>query len=156
MLEGYLRALVGRADAAEDLFQEVSLVVLNKAVDDLPDDDRFPAWLRGIGRNLAHKHFRTRKRRREEAWDELHDLIDQSFAEADGATWHDDERRALRRCLEQMPTRGRELLRQRYEEDCTPKDIAKRHGRTADAVRVALMRLRQSLRTCLQRAAVRP
>src|SRR5258708_33811558 len=50
-LIAYIRSLVGDADLTEDVFQEVSVVVLQKAEEFAEGGDLQP-WCRGIARNL--------------------------------------------------------------------------------------------------------
>ena len=56
---GYLRILVGDPHLAEDLFQDISVVVLEKtSTFDRAKD--FGAWVRGIARNVAHPAVRLK------------------------------------------------------------------------------------------------
>lgn len=155
MLEAYVRALVGDPVDAEDVFQDIGMVVLRKNVEDLPVAERFPAWLRGIARNVVYKHYRSRRRRREELWDNFQRVVDQAFDEADSKA-HDleAERVALQSCLERLSGNGRSLLAARYTDAKPIDDLAKQRNKSAAAIRMLLMRLRKKLLLCLQRAGV--
>jgi len=61
----------------------------------------------------------------------------------------EEERAALRRCLEKLPERSRLLVRTRYYLGANSVEIADRLGMTPTAVRRALFRLRQKLRACV-------
>jgi len=62
----------------------------------------------------------------------------------------EDERAALRQCLEKLPERSRLLVRTRYYLGANSVEIADRLGMTPTAVRRALVRLRQRLRACVE------
>jgi len=58
---------------------------------------------------------------------------------------------ALKKCLGKLAPKAAELIRRRYHLGEMPEMIAERIGWTPSAVRVALTRARQSLRTCVDR-----
>src|SRR5688572_18833662 len=60
-LLAYIRSLVGDPDLTEDIFQEVSVIVLQKAQNFDATRD-LQAWCRGIARNFI-KRERSRSRR---------------------------------------------------------------------------------------------
>jgi RNA polymerase sigma-70 factor len=150
-LVAYIRALVGDPDLTEDLFQETSVVVLQK----LPsfDTDRdLHAWTRGIARNLVLRHREQARRLVPFADDRLIDLVDSAFEErpAEGL---DEQRGLLRRCLELLASGSRELLDLRYASGLPLREIAGRLDRTEGAVQVALSRVRKWLTDCVARRA---
>lgn len=57
----------------------------------------------------------------------------------------------LRQCLEQVKDSARALLRHRYEEDLSMKDIASGLKRTAGAVRKELCPIRKQLHECIEK-----
>ena len=61
---GYLLRLTGRADAADDLFQEVFLKLV-KNPSACGEGDKFRAWLFTVARNAAMDRFRRDAARRE-------------------------------------------------------------------------------------------
>ena len=61
---GYLLRLTGRADAADDLFQEVFLKLV-KNPSSYSEREKFKAWLFTVARNAAMDHFRRDSSRRE-------------------------------------------------------------------------------------------
>ncbi|MEM7473975.1 MAG: sigma-70 family RNA polymerase sigma factor [Planctomycetota bacterium] len=56
----------------------------------------------------------------------------------------------LKTCLEKVPTKGREVLRKRYETGMSNEEIASRLRRTVGAIRKELCMLRKKLRECVQ------
>lgn len=165
-LMDYLGGLVRHTQDAEDLFQEVSLTILAKEGDpELPDDpERFAAWCRGVARNHCLHHWRSKKRSRLQFHERLAELADLAFTEAeaagdDGGVLDFAHRQALAGCLERLPAEGRRVLEERYVADRSCEDIARAQGRAPGGVRMALLRLRDSLRKCIEarlRPAVQP
>lgn len=150
-LLSYVRALTCNSDAAEDIIQEMSVIVLRKAnAGERPDD--LPAWCRGIARNLLLRERRDAKRLIYFGDDNWIALVDRAFEENQGAP--DELRRGrLRDCIEKLGAQARELINLRYTHSLKLKDIAGRLQRTELAVQVSLSRLRKSLRSCVERTS---
>jgi RNA polymerase sigma-70 factor (ECF subfamily) len=146
MLMDYIHGLVRNSADAEDLFQEVSVRILELPGLPVPERD-FAAWCRGVARNLVLHYWRDRRRRCSVRILEAADL---AYSEADaGAGEWDSRRLALADCLKELPPASREMLDQRYLQGQTPSEIGKRRNRTAAAVRVWLYRLRRQLQHCI-------
>ena len=74
------------------------------------------------------------------------------LAEAREVTWFEEEEKgALRRCLEKLPEKSRRLIDLHYDLGVTSVEIASQMEMKAEAVRRALFRLREQLRKCIQR-----
>jgi len=148
-LLSYIRALTCNSDTADDIIQEMSVVVLRKAnAGERPDD--LPAWCRGIARNLLLRERKDSRRLIYFGDDNWIALVDRAFEENQGAS--DELRRGrLRNCIDKLGAQARELLDLRYTHSLKLKDIAERLKRTELAVQVSLSRLRKSLRSCIER-----
>ena len=148
-LMDYICGLLRDVHAAEDLFQEVSLVVL--AMQRIPvDETSFAPWIRGVAKNHALHHWRSQRRRRVVADDRLIALAEQAFDESDDDTDEDfARRRALAGCMEGLGETGRQVLEARYVRDAGAEEIGATLGKTAEAVRMLLMRLRGKLKDCI-------
>jgi RNA polymerase sigma-70 factor (ECF subfamily) len=81
--------------------------------------------------------------------DDVLDLLEAEWS--DSTERISDQAEALSRCLEQLTPTARDLLRLRYEEGLTAPMIARRQGRTADAVYHSLSWIYSVLRRCIQR-----
>src|SRR5438132_9885362 len=96
MLLGYIVSIVRDPDLAEDVFQNVAIVVLDKAAA-VAKDEEFPVWARRVARLESLTALRQRKRAPE--------LLDQSVLELLEDEWSagDSEpapaRKALRKCV---------------------------------------------------------
>lgn len=149
-LIGYLRSLVGDADLTEDLFQEVTVVVLQKAAE-FEDGKDLQAWCRGIARNLVLREREKSARLRVFDGDRILDLVDAAYAERSGDDPVEAQRTLLRRCMELLGAGPRELLTLRYGSGLSLRQISSRMDRTEGAVQVALSRVRKWLGDCVAR-----
>jgi RNA polymerase sigma-70 factor (ECF subfamily) len=149
-LIGYLRSLVGDADLTEDLFQEVTVVVLQKAAE-FEEGRDLQAWCRGIARNLVLREREKSSRLRVFEGDRILDLVDAAYAEQSGDDPVEAQRTLLRRCMEMLGARPRELLTLRYGSGLSLREISARLDRTEGAVQVALSRIRKWLGDCVSR-----
>jgi RNA polymerase sigma-70 factor, ECF subfamily len=147
-LFGFIMSLVRRTDVAEDLFQEVAAIVVERGADAEPLRD-FKAWAREVAHRQVLKHFRDDPARRSVPLPELVDAAAQACAEesADADAEHD----ALRRCLQELPPRTTDLLRQRFVSDREYDEISTSAGLSEGAVRRAVARARQALLDCVRR-----
>jgi RNA polymerase sigma-70 factor, ECF subfamily len=149
-LIAYIRSLVGDPDLTEDIFQEVTVVVLNKAEEFDPRYD-LQAWCRGIARNII-KRERSRSRRLPVFKDDkVVELVDKAFEESAHKELVDSQRNALRQCMQSLTPANKELLDQRYNAGLSLRQLAEKLLRTELAVQVALSRLRKALTDCVQR-----
>lgn len=149
-LIGYIRSLVGDADLTEDLFQEVTVVVLQKSAE-FEEGKDLQAWCRGIARNLILREREKSARLRVFEGGRILDLVDAAYAEQPGEDSVEAQRTLLRRCLELLGDRPRELLTLRYSSGLSLREISARLDRTEGAVQVALSRVRKWLGECVAR-----
>lgn len=151
-IAGYICAVVTDPHAADDVLQEVALILLRKFAE--YDAARpFTAWAMGMAKTaiLSERRDRTRaiSRLRPATVESLEQVWQEVLPTAD------DRRGALTECLRGVTGRSRELVVLRYEEAIEPQDIAARLGMTAVAVRVALTRVRAALQTCIEKRLAR-
>jgi RNA polymerase sigma-70 factor (ECF subfamily) len=141
----WVRGLVRDEEAARDLTQETFLRSF-RALPGFRGEAAFGTWLKSIAANLAKSHLR-----REAAHGFMAlpaDLAAPSPAPAD-ALAAERERAALRRALESLPPRQREVVRLRIYGELSYAEIARRVGSTENAAKVnfhhAVKRLRRLL-----------
>ena len=148
IVAGYINAVVADFQEAEDLLQNVAVILLRK----FPEYDAqrpFVAWAIGIAKRevlMARRHH-ARNSLCYQA--DLLERISEAYQEL--APEFEDRSRALRDCLRSVKGRAGELLRLRYEELLKPNAIATRVGIAVVAVRVMLSRTRATLRECIER-----
>ena len=146
-LYAFVRSLIHNASDAEDIFQKASVTLWRKSVSGEPPRD-FVAFFCQIAR--GHVLDLLKQRRREKACfsEELVNLL----MEYQVSTPHreDTERLdALRRCVDELPDRQRELLRQHYYDQAAVAEIAASAGRTIQGVYSSLRHTRAKLLSCI-------
>jgi len=149
-LIAYIRALVGDPDLTEDMFQEVSVIVLQKAEEFHAGKD-LQAWCRGIARHVVLREREKSRRLRTFESDRIVELVDAAFAENAGGDSLENQRSLLRGCLRLLAAPSRELLQLRYDAGLSLRAVAQRLGRTEAAVQAALSRVRKWLLECVER-----
>jgi RNA polymerase sigma-70 factor (ECF subfamily) len=152
-LLAYLRTLVGDFNGAEDLFQEVSVAVLETAERFEPGRD-VQAWCRGIARNLVRR-ARAEPRREVALGEELGGLVERAFEESAERELADRRLDWLRECLARLAPKAQRLVDLRYRDGLKLRQIGTALARSEGAVQVALSRVRQSLEECFRRQASR-
>jgi RNA polymerase sigma-70 factor, ECF subfamily len=111
----------------------------------------FRAWLKTIAKNGMLKELREQKRFAQSRDDRLGEmLLDSRLEDLERAETLEMHARRLRRCLDALSPRIRELVRSRYEEQQGTATIAARLGKTETWVRVTLFRARKLLRRCME------
>jgi RNA polymerase sigma-70 factor (ECF subfamily) len=137
--------------AADDIAQQVFLEFLRKAESwDLVSDVR--PLLATMTRYVAARLWRERTQAMSPAMRELAGHIARLSDAQDVAWYSDEEKAALRRCLDRLPEKSRHLARIHYFLGVPSVDIARQMRLEADAVRRALFRIRGQLRRCVEDA----
>ncbi|PQO29057.1 sigma-70 family RNA polymerase sigma factor [Blastopirellula marina] len=143
----YVESLVSDSWMARDIVQNTSVALLLKFAEFDPSRPFVP-WALGIAK------FEILSNRRDVARSRI--ICDPDLLEQYTAAWADvspkleDEALVLRRCVSQLPTNQKELLRLRYVEELTSDMIAERMSRTATSIRTTLHRIRVALRRCIE------
>ncbi|HZE96739.1 MAG TPA: sigma-70 family RNA polymerase sigma factor [Planctomycetota bacterium] len=149
VLEAMLIAMVGDRPAAEDLYQEMAILMTRKR-EGVDEDCRFIAWGRRIAVNLVRDHRKRLARQNLRPLDdEILDSVARVYEEAGESAW-EERLDALRRCAGLLPEKDRGLLRRRYELDEPADSIARDLSTSRGAVDNALYRLRKSLHDCVE------
>lgn len=148
-LFSYVWAIVGDEHLAEDVFQEVSMLAVDKA-DEIEDAAALPVWIRRSARHLALRALRKRYHDRHVFDDDLLDSLD--------ADWREHDQRpagpafdALRNCLTKLTPHARQVVKLRYAEGLTGQSLADALGRSLTATYIAVSRANKSLADCVRR-----
>jgi len=153
-VRAFVSRFVREDDVADDLAQEVFILAF-RSMKEWRADGAFAAWLFVIARNRTLEYLRAERRRRSRETSALRTTMSQWAEERlDGLSGREDleERRlaALQECLRSLPTRNASLVREVYFERRRPGEVARLLGRTQGVLRVTLLRIRQSLRRCME------
>ncbi len=142
----YITMLVGDVNDASNILQQANLVLWRKA-DDFNPEMSFSMWSRKVAYYSTLSFIRD-KRRDKLVFDDdvLQQLADRPMAAED-----DEVRVALRHCLGGLTDNALELLRQRYWPGKSIGEMAQQRGKSEGAIKMALMRIRQSLGDCIER-----
>ena len=147
-LAGYINALVPDFQEAEDLLQDVAVILLCKFPEYDPQRP-FIAWAIGITKREVLMARRCHARNFLCYRTDLLERISEAYEELTPEL--EERSRALKECLRQVQGRASELLKLRYEEGLKPNAIAGCVGMAVVAVRVMLSRTRAGLRECIER-----
>lgn len=147
-LRSYLFALAPQWADAQDLMQEVRLRLWDQFDEYDPARD-FGAWSRAIAYYLALAH-RERQTRRQSTYfsGKFFELVSREAAEL--AEEQTDREEALRACVQKLADHARRLLLRCYAGRESLHDIADSLGRSYEATRKSVFRIRQTLTRCVQ------
>jgi len=152
-LFGFIRAVFRNTHDAEDVFQEVARIVLEKTGEGAQVLD-VRAWVKEIARRQVLQRFRSLRARKTSG------VPTEEMAELAAAVYlrHSpspndltDELDALRECLGRMPEPNARLIRRRYAEDEEYDALARAVRKSEAAVRRLVARLRLMLMDCVRR-----
>ncbi|MBA4386947.1 MAG: hypothetical protein C0404_03135 [Verrucomicrobia bacterium] len=148
-LFGFIRAIVRNHHAAEELFQEVALIIVQKA--DKDNIRNFEAWAKEIARRQIWQYFREKRDKKEISLptEEMVNVVCEVVEEASMAPRYlERQHQALRACMGRLSGETSEMLRQRHVGNEEYSEIAARFGKTEAAVRRAVARARLLLAEC--------
>jgi RNA polymerase sigma-70 factor (ECF subfamily) len=146
----YIMTLLPHRADAEDLLQQVSLIMWEKFDPQAPPED-FAAWGSRIAYFKIRDYRRTLRRSRVIFSDAMLDRVAQSLADRALELRLDERHEAMVRCLEKLHRRDRELLSERFKDGATARSAAERVGLSVDAFYKALARIRRLLDDCVTR-----
>ncbi|UUO08999.1 sigma-70 family RNA polymerase sigma factor [Blastopirellula sp. J2-11] len=150
-LRSFVRMLGVDPEWVDDLAQETFLVALRER-ESFDEQQDVGKWLRGIARNLVRNEIRKGARRQRLQHVVLADmLLRSSEADDDCPEWSSTRLAHLRDCVEQLPPKSRQIVSGRYSDGWKAPDLAAHLEMSVDAVRQALVRIRQQLKTCIER-----
>lgn len=136
-------------DVAQDVYIE-----LYRFFDRIPGNVTPRQWLKGIARNLCFNYFRRTSRRNRLQREALVELLIKSEEGSEPLLSEGPVRSALDVCYEKLPQDARRMLKMKYEEELPSAQMAEKLQSTAEAIRVALFRIRHVLRECISRSLV--
>jgi RNA polymerase sigma-70 factor (ECF subfamily) len=148
-LLAYVWAIVRDEHLAEDVFQEVSLLAVNKREEIYEEGSLLP-WLRRTARHRALHALQLQKRRPVPLSETLLDSLDRCWEKYDdipSSALAD----ALRQCMSRLTSHARRIITLRYVQGLSGIQVAETLGRKVTTVYMALSRIHGKLRTCVQR-----
>jgi RNA polymerase sigma-70 factor (ECF subfamily) len=131
-------------DVAQDVYLE-----FYRNLDKVPPDVAPQRWLKGIAKNMCLNHIRRYARRGRLQRQALVELLAATETPTHRHASEGTLQVALDDCCRQLPDDSRKLLALRYEQDLPCEAIGQRLAKTAEAIRVALFRIRAGLKNCV-------
>lgn len=151
-LLGYIHSVVRDYHAAEDLFQEMAAIIMKREREGV-QVEKFVPWAKEIARREILHFYRDKRRKPLSlATEEMFDVASAAFAESqptDGELA--DESEALQSCVEGLPAKSYQIIRDRFLRNVSYPEIAASLNCTEDVVRQTLSRIRRALFDCIQR-----
>ncbi len=151
-VRAYLRRLLPSRADADDVMQEVSVVLWEK-FGDFHEEADFRPWAFGVARFEVLAWFRDKGRDRlvlDE--DVVGKLADET---AKDEAYLAQQREALEVCMKKVAPAQRDLLMQAYQPESQIQEVARSSGRTVTGFYQWLHRMRRSLLKCIKSEIVR-
>ncbi len=148
----YVYAIVGKiVDNAHDAEEVVQDAFFNayQGLGQLEDATRFKSWLAEITRNCARQWLR-KQRNETVSLDEVNEQTLQTEDSPDEQLTRLEQRELIRRTIETLPQKDRELVRAFYLEGATYDELTNAHGLSYNAVASRLSRAKRQLSKRLQ------
>jgi RNA polymerase sigma-70 factor (ECF subfamily) len=135
--------------AAQDILQESNLVLCRK-LDEFEPGTHFKAWAFRIAYWQTMAHLKKIQRAGMVALDP--DVIDLVALEAEEQLGDFEDRHdALRSCLQKLPAGDASILLAHYQRGESLAEISGRLGRSREALKQVMLRIRRTLRACIER-----
>src|SRR5207237_5219639 len=147
-IRAYIAGLGVPRHDVDDIAQDV-YVELYRFANRIPTNIPPKQWLKGIARNLCMNYFRRTSRRQRLQRQALLEIFLRAEQSDSPALSEGPVRRALDGCCEKLSAESQRLLALRYEQELPSQQIAERMQSTAEAVRIALFRIRTTLKACI-------
>lgn len=151
-VRAFVRRLVPSRADADDILQEVSVVLWNKFSEFRPEGD-FRAWAFGVAKFEVLGWLRDKGRDRIVLNDEVVEKLADESAQADEHLGR--RREALEHCLGRLPSGERDVVMEAYGSKARIQDLAEREGRTVPGFYQWLYRVRRQLMSCIERRVER-
>ena len=114
-------------------------------INDFKPGTNFRAWLYAIARNKVRAWHEANRRDQRNKANALEHFIHKQISQNPHL---DDRLDALAQCLKKLNDPVRDLITQRYA-GASVKELARKTGRSESAVKMSLLRARESLRECV-------
>ena len=146
----YIVTLVANQADAEDVLQNVNLILLRKC-DQFELGTNFMSWATSIAYFEVMKHRAAKKRVSPGLSDETLAALAADAAQRSPVLDHRNA--TLPGCVEKLPASDRELVHAHYFRGLSWETIAVALGRTASSVRHSICRIRRELKQCIDSTA---
>jgi len=148
-LLGYIQSIVRRADVAEDVFQDVCVLAVQKR-SGIQNEAHLLNWLRTAARLRSINVLRKRQERNVSLDDGVIDLLEDEWGkhDRDDGAWMIE---AIRHCLSELKPAARDLVDKRYVEGLKYPEISKMLKRPITSLYVTFGRIHAALADCMSK-----
>ena len=147
-LFAYIMVLVHDRTSAEEIFQEMSLILWREFHHYRADGD-FVRWANAMSFNQVRKWRRNRKRDQLIFGEPLFEDIARTRDEMEAQL--DPRRVALALCLKELPERNRKIIDLYYGSKTTADRVAEQLGKSVHTIYKGLKTIRKALLQCIDR-----
>ena len=147
-LRAYIWQIVRDDHVVDEVVQDMAVLSLQKC-SQIENAEHFPAWARRTCRNLAMEAIRKKQQRQCLLSNAMLDLLESRWERFDGQR-SVDLLAALRKCVDRLTPRARQVLEFRYTEGLRCSKVADRMGVKVDTVYVTLLRIHRTLAQCIE------
>jgi len=147
-LTAYLATVTRDYQMAEDVYQDVCVKAIVRH-EPFESQAHLRNWARASGRNRAVDILRVRDGRYEGLSEDLLSALADAWPCVPADGWG-RRREALARCMAELTPNGREILKLRYFEGRSGRDVAELLGRKVETVYQALARIHKALGECIR------
>ncbi|MBN1669925.1 MAG: sigma-70 family RNA polymerase sigma factor [Kiritimatiellae bacterium] len=137
-----------RSDYVDDMAQEVYLEFYRNMAK-MPPEAEPLAWLKGMARRMCLNHFRRQKRIEQRRLATVAELLARTETAWERGQGREDIQQVLHACLAALSEGNRRMVKLRYEQGLTSQAIGRALQRSAEAVRIGLLRVRAALKDCI-------
>ncbi|WP_437229642.1 sigma-70 family RNA polymerase sigma factor [Planctomicrobium sp. SH661] len=148
-IQSFVRRLVPSRSDADDLLQEVAVVLWEKFDDFQPGTD-FKAWAFQIARFKILSRLRDLSRNKIVLANEVVELLMAEASQEEDSL--EQQREALQICFKKIGSRHRKLLVSAYQPGVKIHEVAKKSGKSVSGFYQWLNKIRQMLFECIQSA----
>jgi RNA polymerase sigma-70 factor (ECF subfamily) len=147
--------IVKEHTAAEDIIQDAFFNIVRKSPHEV-DENRLYPWLIAIARNSTISYLRKNKKKRDELLpDDVYienavPLMNPGFCSTESEVEAKAMKEAILHYIEQLKPIYRQVIRMRWIEELSYKEMAERLGVSEDKIRQALFRSRAAIKRKLQ------
>jgi RNA polymerase sigma-70 factor, ECF subfamily len=152
-LLGFIWAIVRDRHLAEDVFQDVTVLAMERAAD-ICNREHLMLWARQAARYKSLELMRKNARPRLALDNDVLELIEAEWARGDVFTVG-EEVDHLRACVEQLTPHAQRILHLRYTVGMTGIQVAGVVNVKVTSVYMALTRIHQALEDCIRRRRAR-
>lgn len=153
-IRAYIAGMGIAAHEVDDVAQDV-YVELYRGLDRIPNDVEPERWLKGIARNICLNHIRRRARRGRLHYEAIAEILARTETPTERSLDDGTLLDALGSCVDKLPPKSRQIVSLRYQQDLPSHEIADLLKSTAQAIRVALFRIRNGLKDCIAESLAR-